>query len=858
MEKVASNSHAENQMTETSKLQDPAKGSSNKAGPAPAGWGIFAAEAQNPHRVNFTSPQLPDWLVKIQAANSTPSVVYAGIQMPHTVHSTGFEAHLQKMDKSIARNPADANVPTGAEWAESPVRDNDRTPIPGVEMDPDRHYDICQRRSVVPELLGTGLSYALAAEKRMALRDQSTNFPPPQATAQIHSQRGRLAPVKAEREQHVQIAPHLRVPEKSSIPGTNKAQTEQMPPPGKSLAKVPEVAVTQQPKWTSPGLRAPLEDSIAGAADPYSTQVNAETVGNVESTELGQFHDQTPPVPASSALSRRLVTNPSDFMPQAASKLNTLRQTIPSHHPSPESTDATAGVSEDLNRASPPHESNASMAAPPSQPPVAIIPQGPTLTSHPVEKNNIQQDAERDDHTPGNVSAKPHVNPPAPAKCFRANESDVSVRGEADQDRLSSIKDSEFFKYAYNARDASIASEIVFQGRKTKNPYNWPREPPNPVPGWENVERPQYVSGQLAGWDGNWQEAPVEWNRRDLYDYTTTEHREFVKAFVEERFEAYKNHLCPVLNVTDDKLFMQGHALAVGYAYFGKPINPTEHVHLPPDDPFSQGKLTKTANNSIENYLRVNAKRLAEEGDRERTAADRKSAKAQRKAEQRAREAAIIEAAKNRPPNPFLPKLNIYIRPAEPRDLRQIRSIHNYHIRTTTATGEPVELSDREWRSRLDDARTEKFPFLVAILTHHGKMERVEGKKEEKVVGFAYAEDFAGELTLWRHTCEVQLHVDHYYWRQGVGKNLMDCLLRGINPTYRSKKAVQFLYPAEEAERYVCGGERIFSNIVFALPYAADEEARAQWMREWLINSFEFDLQGVLRGVGYGMRDSKR
>ncbi|KAL8804879.1 MAG: hypothetical protein Q9182_002281 [Xanthomendoza sp. 2 TL-2023] len=815
-------------------------------------------EAQPLYRVKFTSPQLPDWLAKSQVANSTPSAVYAGIQMPRPVHSTGLETHLQMINESISHDPAAASVSTGADWSKSPVGDNDRTPIPESEVNPDSHHEIYQRQSVGPESSGTRLSYSSVAEQRMALRDQSTNSPSLPASAQSHSQRGLLAPVKAGREQHVRIAPHLRVPEKSSIPGTSKAQTERTAPPGQSLANVPEVAVAQQPEWMSHPLRAPLEDSIAGAADLYFAQVNAEAAGNLESTEFGRQPDQTPPIPASSGFSRRLVTKPSDFMSQATIKLNNSRQTIPSHHPSPQSTDVIAEVSEEHKRAPPPLESDTSMAAPPSRSPLATIPQGPIPTSDAVEENNMQQDAERDDHTPANIAAETHAKPPSPAKSSRANESDVSVRGEADQDCLSSIEDSDFFKYAYNARDASITSEIVFQGRKPRNPYKRPQEAPTPVPGWENVERNEYQPGQLMGWDGNWQEAPVEWNRRDLYDYCAAEHQENVKEFVKERFEAFKNHLCPVLNVKDDKLFMEGHALAVGYPYFGKPINPSEHVHLPPDDPFSQGKLTKTATTSTENYLRVNAKRLDEQGNRERASADRKSAKAQRKAEQKIRQAALVEAAQNRPPNPFLPKINIYIRPAEPKDLYQIRRIHNYHIRTTTATGEPVELSDREWRSRLDDARTEKFPFLVAILAHHGKMERVEGKKEEKIVGFAYAEDFAGEQTIWGHTCEVQLHVDHYYWRQGVGKNLMDCLLRGLNPTYQSKNAVRFLFPAGENDRYEGGGERIFTNILFALPYAADEEARAQWMREWLVKWFDFELQGVLRGVGYGVRDRKR
>ena len=51
---------------------------------------------------------------------------------------------------------------------------------------------------------------------------------------------------------------------------------------------------------------------------------------------------------------------------------------------------------------------------------------------------------------------------------------------------------------------------------------------------------------------------------------------------------------------------MPGHALEAGIPYFAKPISKEEHHTVPPEDPSSQGKLTKTAAMSTENYLRGN------------------------------------------------------------------------------------------------------------------------------------------------------------------------------------------------------------------------------------------------------------
>ncbi|KAL8650127.1 MAG: hypothetical protein Q9226_005279 [Calogaya cf. arnoldii] len=80
--------------------------------------------------------------------------------------------------------------------------------------------------------------------------------------------------------------------------------------------------------------------------------------------------------------------------------------------------------------------------------------------------------------------------------------------------RLSSIPESMFFEYAYDEEDASIASGVIFEGRRPKNLQKAPPVTRRQVPGWEGVEEPVYVPGQLVGWDCNWQGAPGERGRR--------------------------------------------------------------------------------------------------------------------------------------------------------------------------------------------------------------------------------------------------------------------------------------------------------------------------------------------------------
>ncbi|KAL8643866.1 MAG: hypothetical protein Q9226_008071, partial [Calogaya cf. arnoldii] len=115
---------------------------------------------------------------------------------------------------------------------------------------------------------------------------------------------------------------------------------------------------------------------------------------------------------------------------------------------------------------------------------------------------------------------------------------------------------------------------------------------------------------------------------------------------------------------------------------------------------------------------------------------DRKKAAKAQQAEHQAQEQARIEAAAL--PNRYEPKLNIFIRLAEAKDLPQICVLHNYYVQsvinyetlleelrdntdvgrpavrklwmeafasTSAVTGERVELSGREWRTRFDTCR---------------------------------------------------------------------------------------------------------------------------------------------------------
>ncbi|KAL8789993.1 MAG: hypothetical protein Q9213_000879 [Squamulea squamosa] len=873
------------------------------------------------------SPQLPGWLAQIQASNPAKPLPYTGIHMPNSIQPSRLAAYYQRREMGIVRWPVaalNADLSPAIERTETWVQDSG-WPLPkepatpdaynAIDLSPDKNKRTVNVNGSVPYR-----SLGVTGKHQMALRDQSTNFPPLPSPTKHRNQEGHSTILK---DQLQWKGAHLRVPESNNAVALQRHNNWNSPtspvagqgsgngPVGQAEAptssshapadknkadpkkpmlgtlphrhlpsKITEVNSKTQPEaipfrqqsrteshtaenerqlqTVEAHLGMPVSDAHGGQRKPTLTHVKEEINGGVQSTGsiYEQHHDQPPrQVSSSVASAQLLMTNSSDFLSKAAVTLSSWKQTSPNQAQSPMSTNLNGEAASQVNKmASPLAQLESSNATSPPRP---VISAARLMAPFPTRPNTVQQKHECEDPDVHDKNAS-RASAGSTRGSTESSISDESVRGQGDENRLSSIPESMFFAHAYNGRDASVASEIVFGGRRPKNPYKGPRVAPAPVPGWEGAEAPGYEPGQLVGWDGNWQEAPVEWDRRDLYDYTTADHQQDVKNFIDDRLEQFLKGVCPPIDVENDALFMSGRALATGLGYFGKPQDEKEHHCLPPEDPYSQGKLTKTAAMSIENYLRVHGKRLQEREQRENEAADRKkAAKAQRAAEQQVREQAIAEAAANRPPNPYIPKVNIYIRPAKTKDLPQVCDIHNYYVRAATVTGERVELTEHEWRTRYNCCEEDKFPFLVAILVRHGKMDRRHGRFE-KVVGFTYAEDFAGEQTMWGHTCELQLFVDRHFLRQGVGKNLMDCILRGINPSYQAKNAVEFEFTPGHNDRYEGGGERVITNVVFPLPYIADEDEHAQWVGQWLFQEFGFELQGLLVGIGRVGNASKR
>ena len=341
----------------------------------------------------------------------------------------------------------------------------------------------------------------------------------------------------------------------------------------------------------------------------------------------------------------------------------------------------------------------------------------------------------------------------------------------------------------------------------------------------------------LLSWDGTWQEAPVDWSDRPLFDTRDKDRLKAMRNWVETNAqETLKN---PVTVNTKVPGFGTGEALVVGEKIV-LPFKKGIHDTLPVDDDFTFAKKDETAAEAIEKHrARI---RVAE---KEVRVAEREA-----KAERRAYREAVREAAAKYvpPPNPHTPRANIYIRPAILDDMGKIAELYNHYIVHSVVASERSPMTAQQWQARWEDARDGKYAFLVAVQARPRGGGYSRRTSEEVVAGFAYADDYGDRESAWRFTCEVQFFVAHWQLRAGVGKSLVDRILTALDPVYVPRNGVQFA-GAGNSIQYEQGGERVVAKIMVGIPFAAKDDTDVKWQKEWL-KQFDFEELAVFPKMG--------
>ena len=199
------------------------------------------------------------------------------------------------------------------------------------------------------------------------------------------------------------------------------------------------------------------------------------------------------------------------------------------------------------------------------------------------------------------------------------------------------------------------------------------RQGKNPARENESVD----VNSELVGWDGKINQPPVgdEWDRRRPFNSQGNERLLLIEAWRKEHAADPEENNRLVVD-TASAHFQTGEGLAGGDVTVLSPIDKKDHETLASSDDFTQARRHRSAAEAIKDYeAKIAAKPKAIPSGIDGMTRE----------ERRRFRRALIEEERTRrvSPNPHAPTANIYIRPAEFKDMGQVTTIDNYYVRET-------------------------------------------------------------------------------------------------------------------------------------------------------------------------------
>ena len=427
--------------------------------------------------------------------------------------------------------------------------------------------------------------------------------------------------------------------------------------------------------------------------------------------------------------------------------------------------------------------------------------------------------------------------------------------------------------------------------------------------------RPQ---ASLVGWDGKMQPPPIDWNDRPRFDNNAPEFKnsfdqwtDAVVEFVTQDSPDLRFDEIPQATVLDvskhaDGLGMVGrthhitgkNAHTYGYGadiaelarQEAKPLTRDEMLcvdKVDVDDPSNEVILEETTEMVVQRFLahsRITAQQLSD--------TEEQSAEPPKPKDMQTHQATG---------NNNTPELNVYLRPACRNDIRQMTRIYNWYIDNSSKPTERDQITDADMRQRYDIVTEAKFPFIVAVeKTRNPKASKRTTRalqnphpvqntnpnyngmvEEERIVGWACAQDFTFAEFVERISAELEIYVAPEVRRHGVGRRLLDKLIDATDRGYLKRGGYSFHCASEQMHLYETGGGRELHKLYFVLrkfsvprkrsqhvkkgvngesngnsgahgdlkQLESREDDSVEWLRDWL-QTFGFKVEGMLMEAG--------
>jgi GNAT superfamily N-acetyltransferase len=144
---------------------------------------------------------------------------------------------------------------------------------------------------------------------------------------------------------------------------------------------------------------------------------------------------------------------------------------------------------------------------------------------------------------------------------------------------------------------------------------------------------------------------------------------------------------------------------------------------------------------------------------------------------------------------------------------------------------------------RINNVTSEKLPYIVAIAKGNRPK---EGQQyvSERIVGFAFLDDFCDKGSSFRYTFELELYVHPGYLQKGIAKCLLDRLLSTVSTGYQPKGGYQWVNQGEYLKH---DAERVVKTINVSVPHESKDGL--EWLSKFL-KEFKFAKAGHFKSMG--------
>ena len=351
----------------------------------------------------------------------------------------------------------------------------------------------------------------------------------------------------------------------------------------------------------------------------------------------------------------------------------------------------------------------------------------------------------------------------------------------------------------------------------------------------------------LPGWDSKPVEHPEDWECRSRPPIPANEQLQALESWARASESAFHESWTYIDTALPE------FTLGTGVIYDGSlSTGLTDQAHFTrrlPNDPLTHARAEQTAQSKIEEHKA----KIQEE------APEPQFTKQEQRQFRRAMRQRDIEFANL--PNPYKPKADIYIRPAEARDLPQIAEIYNHYVKTSAVAYELDHLNEDTWRVRMADCRDEGYDMYVAVQKSGQGNGRNRRDNCEPVFGFAYGEDQNGKRSSCRFTALAQVYVSWKHLCIGVGRCLLDRVMAMLNMNHHLRQGVEWQGEPSFLRREI-------KKVLIEIPYWDDsEEERAIFKMEknqttgqmervpgWkakFLESVQFEYAGTIKEIGF-------